>query len=71
MLAVELAANEIRLRLGCPHSIVIACYDSPDSITLSGDAADILALDDSLAAEKIFARVLATARSAHHYYHMN
>ena len=71
MLAVGLGANDIRRHLSCHQSVMIACFNSPDSITLSGCAAEISALEKSLAAEKIFARVLATGGNAYHSHHMS
>lgn len=71
MLAVGLGVDDIKARLSSLDNIEIACYNSPESVTLSGDAADILALDKSLAAERIFARVLMTGGNAYHSRHMN
>lgn len=70
MLAVGMGADDIRRHLNYHHSLIIACYNSPDNITLSGCAAEISALEASLVAEKHFARVLATGGNAYHSHHM-
>ena len=70
MLAVGLGVDGVKGRLGSYGTIHVACFNSPESVTLSGDAADILVLEQSLAAEKTFARVLATGGNAYHSHHM-
>ena len=71
MLAVGMGADDIKRHLIYHHSLVIACYNSPESITLSGCATEILALETALVAEKHFARVLETGGNAYHSQHMN
>ena len=70
MLAVGLGVNDIKKHLTGSLSVVISCHNSPESVTLSGDAADILALEQNLSAEKTFARVVATGNNAYHSHHM-
>lgn len=50
--------------------VIIACYNSPESMTLSGKTEDILAVKALLEAKKIFTKVLATGGNAYHSPHM-
>ncbi|KAI1356404.1 hypothetical protein F5Y01DRAFT_309815 [Xylaria sp. FL0043] len=51
-------------------AIVVACHNSPESHTLSGDADAISALKAVLDEKKIFCRVLQTNNNAYHSDHM-
>jgi acyl transferase domain-containing protein len=50
--------------------VVVACHNSPSSVTLSGDAASIEQTREELSANNIFARVLKTGGRAYHSYQM-
>lgn len=50
--------------------VVVACHNSPSSVTLSGDAASIEQTREELAANNIFARILKTGGRAYHSYQM-
>ncbi|KAL8669472.1 MAG: hypothetical protein Q9168_005934, partial [Polycauliona sp. 1 TL-2023] len=49
---------------------VIACYNSPESLTLSGDVVAVEEIKEALQRENKFARVLATGGNAYHSHHM-
>ena len=49
---------------------IVACYNSPESVTLSGKSADILAVKAILDESGIFNRVLATGGQAYHSHYM-
>ncbi|KAK8112196.1 uncharacterized protein PG998_008653 [Apiospora kogelbergensis] len=51
-------------------SLTIACYNSPESLTISGDVEDIATLKERLDTQIIFARVLHTDGNAYHSAHM-
>lgn len=53
----------------CPDKVNIACINSPSSVTLSGDAAAIISLQQALQEENIFARKLLVD-TAYHSKHM-
>jgi acyl transferase domain-containing protein len=71
MLAVGIGAEEITPLLENSRSVVIACHNSPRSVTLSGDVTEIMALKQSFDAKGLFARKLATGGNAYHSSHMN
>ncbi|KAI1406986.1 hypothetical protein F5Y13DRAFT_207084 [Hypoxylon sp. FL1857] len=50
--------------------ITIACHNSPESHTLSGDAGAMLRLKEILDEKKIFCRTLSTNNNAYHSHHM-
>ena len=70
MVATSLSSEQSRSLLKDYGTISIACYNSPESITLSGNNDEILALKDILEARGIFARTLATDGNAYHSSHM-
>lgn len=70
MLAVGVGAKKITPFLDSNSSVTIACYNSPESVTMSGDADDILRLQKTLEAKGIFARVMQTNGNAYHSAHM-
>lgn len=76
MMAVGCSAEEIgplmaqvNGKLGAGGELVIACYNSPKSLTISGDEARIDALGEIASAQKLFARKLRVAK-AYHSSHM-
>ena len=70
MVAAGLDSEQGRSLLKDYGTISIACYNSPESITLSGNDDEILALKNVLEARGIFARTLATDGKAYHSHHM-
>ena len=71
MLAVGLGAEEVSMYLeSCQDTVVIGCYNSPKSVTLSGDADAVRELKQHLEARDIFARNLRTDGKAYHSHHM-
>jgi acyl transferase domain-containing protein/NADPH:quinone reductase-like Zn-dependent oxidoreductase/aryl carrier-like protein len=71
MMAIGCPAEDIEdLVEDCTHGrVVIACYNSPNSITASGDRTAIVALKEKLDAKGIFARLLKVDQ-AYHSHHM-
>lgn len=71
MLAVGLGSVEAQSYVDTTTTgkVVIACENSPSSVTLSGDMAGIEALDARFSSENIFARKLVV-QSAFHSHHM-
>lgn len=71
MLAVGLGAEEVSQYLEAYQGkLVIACHNSPKSVTLSGDADAINEVKQILDAAKVFARLVKTAGKAYHSHHM-
>ncbi|KAB2573735.1 Lovastatin diketide synthase mokB [Lasiodiplodia theobromae] len=72
MMAVGLGRGEAEPYLSKLRSgkVVVACVNSPSSVTVSGDQAAIAELEQQLTEEKVFARVL-NIRVAYHSHHMN
>lgn len=52
------------------QNIRVACVNSPESVTISGDASAIGNLLETLQARKLFARMLVTGGRAYHSHHM-
>ncbi|KAI4198757.1 MAG: hypothetical protein LQ350_005080 [Teloschistes chrysophthalmus] len=50
--------------------VIVACHNSPESLTLSGDTAAVEEVKGILQRENKFARVLATGGNAYHSHHM-
>lgn len=76
MMAVGCSAEEIsplmaqvNETMGAEGELVIACYNSPKSLTLSGDEAKIDALGEIAGSKKLFARKLRVTK-AYHSSHM-
>lgn len=76
MMAVGCSAEEIvpliaqvNETLGAEGELVIACYNSPKSLTISGDEAKIDALGEIASSKQLFARKLRVAK-AYHSSHM-
>ncbi|GAW18084.1 hypothetical protein ANO14919_075550 [Xylariales sp. No.14919] len=72
MLAVALGPAEVRpyVENTAPRKVVVACINSPSSVTLSGDADGIRELKFKLNGDNIFARQLKV-EAAYHSHHMN
>lgn len=68
MLAVGLNAAEVDPYL--EEGVVIACYNSPSSITLSGDEEAAARVQAKLEKDKVFVRALKTSGRAYHSHHM-
>lgn len=72
MMAVGLGREDAEPYLSKLSSgkVVVACVNSPSSVTVSGDQAAIAELEQQLTEEKVFARML-NVRVAYHSHHMN
>lgn len=70
MLAVGAGEAAVRAYLPRYPGVVCACVNSPESVTLSGDAEQIERLRSELEQQAVFARVLATGGNAYHSAHM-
>ena len=71
MLAVGVGASDIASYLhGFEGKVSIACHNSPQSLTLSGDANAIDELAAKMKEANVFARVLKTGGMAYHSNHM-
>lgn len=73
MLAVGLSADEASRYIqqaGCQGQVVVACHNSPKSVTLSGDRTAIDQMHAALEKNKIFVRKLKTNGRAYHSFHM-
>lgn len=68
MLAVGLGADEVETYL--EEGLRIACYNSPQSVTLSGDADVAARVQAKLDADKVFVRAVRTSGRAYHSHHM-
>ncbi|KAI0392744.1 reducing type I polyketide synthase 10 [Xylariaceae sp. FL0594] len=60
----EIAAN------GLEKQLRVACVNSPEGVTLSGDSSAVAQLLPVLAEKKVFARKLKTGGQAYHSHHM-
>jgi acyl transferase domain-containing protein len=71
MLAVGLGAEAVKPYIDCfaPGHINVACINSPNSVTVSGDASEVRELFAKLSADNIFARELQV-ENAYHSHHM-
>lgn len=73
MLAVALGPEEVVTYIERAHvdgAVRVACINSPKSVTLSGDKAQILDVKNVLDRDGIFARELRTGGKAYHSHHM-
>jgi acyl transferase domain-containing protein/NADPH:quinone reductase-like Zn-dependent oxidoreductase len=71
MLAVGLGVHEVGPYLeNAEERVVIACHNSPSSVTLSGDAAVLERIREALIANGVFARLLKTDGKAYHSHHI-
>ncbi|KAL9047183.1 MAG: hypothetical protein Q9214_000184, partial [Letrouitia sp. 1 TL-2023] len=71
MMAVGLGAEAVEPYLAdVDGKVVIACHNSPMSVTLSGDADALDTVKAKLDAQKVFARPVKTGGKAYHSSHM-
>ncbi|KAF4494561.1 polyketide synthase [Fusarium agapanthi] len=71
MMAVGLGAEAIAPYLEAHQpKVVIACHNSPEGVTLSGDVESLKVLEADFKAEGTFARILHTNGKAYHSHHM-
>ena len=71
MMAVGVSLPEIEPYLAQHDGkVLVACHNSPESLTLSGDADAVLQIKEALEARKLFARLLSTGGNAYHSHHM-
>ncbi|KAL9088213.1 MAG: hypothetical protein Q9165_006340 [Trypethelium subeluteriae] len=71
MLAVGLVVDQVPSYLqGQEDQITIAAFNSPSSVTLSGDAHTIEAISITLTEDNVFNRILRTSGKAYHSHHM-
>ena len=68
MLAVGIGAEAVEPYL--EPGVRIACYNSPESVTLSGDEEAASKVKAKLEADKLFVRALKTSGRAYHSHHM-
>ncbi|KAF1934444.1 uncharacterized protein M421DRAFT_50651 [Didymella exigua CBS 183.55] len=68
MLAVGASPEDVQPFL--QPGVIIACYNSPGSVTLSGDSNAILQVKLALEQAKIFVREVKTGGRAYHSHHM-
>ena len=66
----ESAAVEEMAILGLRGQLTVACVNSPEGVTVSGDAAPLHTLHGTLQDKGIFARKLKTGGQAYHSHHM-
>ncbi|KAI2615012.1 putative polyketide synthase [Hypoxylon sp. NC1633] len=62
--------NEWITKLGLISKVNVACINSPESVTISGDSEGIHAMFTALQVEGVFARKLKTDGRAYHSHHM-
>lgn len=71
MLAVGLGADAVGPYIEDYNgSVVVACHNSPASVTLSGNAKALEAIQEKLSGANIFARIVKTGGKAYHSHHM-
>ena len=71
MLAVGLGAEAVTPYLtNMDGKVLIACHNSPDGVTLSGDLLAMETVKAKLDADNIFARFVKTSGKAYHSHHM-
>lgn len=71
MMAVGVGVEEVEPYIkDMSGKVVVACHNSPASITLSGDANAIAIVKTRLDAQKIFVRYVKTGGRAYHSHHM-
>ncbi|KAG9674995.1 ketoacyl-synt-domain-containing protein, partial [Aureobasidium melanogenum] len=66
MMAVGLGPGEVLPYVNDQPGIVIACQNSPQSVTLSGEATAITTVHACLSKAGIFSRILNTSQNAYH-----
>lgn len=71
MLAVGLSSIQVETYVSCAGGkVLIAAINSHESVTLSGDAAEIDKISQKMTEENIFNRRLQTGGNAYHSHHM-
>ena len=73
MAAIGLGPDETNAwinKLGFIGGVRVACINSPESVTISGDREGVHAVFSALQAEGVFARELKTDGNAYHSHHM-
>ncbi len=68
MAAVGLSWEDALRR--CPADVDVACHNSADLVTISGDKASVAKFVDQLASEGIFCRMVDSKGFAYHSSHM-
>ncbi|KAF2805465.1 putative polyketide synthase [Mytilinidion resinicola] len=68
MMAVGLSEKEARACLGTTANVQIACVNSPKSITLAGDRAELVELETRIKSQGHFARLLLVDAAYHSEY---
>ncbi|EFR04320.1 lovastatin nonaketide synthase [Nannizzia gypsea CBS 118893] len=72
MLAVGLGADAVAPYMSdINDEVVIACHNSPSSVTLSGASDKLEIMQKRMAGDNIFARAVKTGGKAYHSHHMN
>ncbi|KAI0190622.1 putative polyketide synthase [Xylaria flabelliformis] len=72
MIAVGLGPNEIRPYIvGLENRVQVAAFNSPKSMTLSGDDEVIRQLAARFTEQNVFNRILKTGHNAYHSHHMS
>ncbi|KAI4849577.1 ketoacyl-synt-domain-containing protein [Aureobasidium sp. EXF-8845] len=66
MMAVGLGPEEVLVYMMDQPDIVVACHNSPQSVTLSGGADAIAEVHTRLSEARIFSRILNTSQNAYH-----
>lgn len=71
MLALGIGAHQVKPYLsGYESRLIIACHNSPRSVTVSGDSDAIDELKSTLDTDGVFARIVRTGGQAYHSHHM-
>lgn len=71
MLAIGLGPGQVAPYLvGHEGKLCIAAYNSPGSVTVSGDAESVSKLSEALSENQVFNRILKTGGNAYHSHHM-
>ncbi|KAI1743099.1 putative polyketide synthase [Xylaria scruposa] len=73
MVGVGISASEAQHHIdiiGFTEVVEIACVNSPNNVTLSGDAVPINLLKERMDSLNIFSRILKTSGTAYHSHHM-
>ena len=71
MLAVGLGAEAVAPYLAnMDRKVLVACHNSPDGVTLSGDLSAIETVKATLDTAHVFARIVKTSGKAYHSHHM-
>lgn len=66
----QLTAQELIMKLGIKDHVSVACINSPDNVTFSGDSHRIDIVNAAAQAQGVFARKLRTDGNAYHSPHM-